>query len=66
MSDDTLHAITSEGTVGSDSGGQLGNLITIGADVAGDVIFQSPPGVLTVTEVELHTLVLHLAGIDPL
>lgn len=66
MSDNAFHTITAEGTIGCDGSRELGNLITIGANITGDVVFQSPASVLPVTEVELHTFVFHLTGIDPL
>ena len=66
MSDDALHTVSAEGTIGSHGSRQLRNLVAVGADVGIDVVAQTPLSGLAVANVELETLVLHLAGIDPL
>ena len=65
MTYDALDAVAAEGAVGSESLGQLGNLVAIGADIAGEVVAEVA-NLAAITDVELDALVLHLASVDPL
>ena len=66
MTDDTLHTITTKGSVGSYGSRQRCNLVAIRRDVGGDVVLQTEVGLVAITDIELETAVLHLTSIDPL
>ena len=66
MTDNALHAVAAECTVGSDRCREGRNLVAVGADVARNVIMESAGGRLPVACIELNATVFHLAGINPL
>ena len=65
MADDTLYAVAAKVSTGGDGLWQPRNLVTVGADVAGDVVLEVAH-LAPVAYVQLDAFVFHLAGIDPL
>ena len=66
MTDNTLHAITTKGTISCYSSRQRCNFVAIRRDIGCDVILQTEVGLVAITDIELETAVLHLACINPL
>ena len=65
MTYDALHAVTAERAAGGNRLRQFQHLVAVGTDVSGDVVVNLAQRA-AVADVELDTLVQHLAGIDPL
>ena len=65
MTDNALYAVATKGATCGDGLGQLGHFVAIGTDVARQVVAEVAHAA-TIADVELHTFVLHLAGVDPL
>ena len=65
MTNNTLHAISAKGSISSNGLRNLCNLVAIGSDVTSNVILEIT-NLATIADVELNTLVEHLASINPL
>ena len=66
MSDYALYTVTSESTIGCYCSRQFCNFIPVSGYVGIQVIFQSECSLITITEIQFNTHVLHFSCIDPL
>ena len=65
MSHDALNTVAAECSLGGDGLGKLGDSVAVSADISGKVILEVT-NLSTVSHIEFQTLVVHLAGVDPL
>src|SRR3712207_9535750 len=61
----TVDSVATKGALGGYGLGQLGYLVAVCSDISRKVIFKLSH-FATVANVEFHTLVSHLTGVDPL
>ena len=65
MADYGLHAVTAEGATGRYRLRQFGHGVLVMREVGGDVILEAALGLVAVAERQLHTHIIHRAGVDP-